>query len=242
MKMCLHSQFFWQQGEHKHTLVGLHTLAHLLPLFNVLIASGMIAATAKNSDMPETHTSHSKGKVVPLSLEAREFQPPLSLISPVLMKYKRYLQSFYKARALAPADKYLPTLEAPYINPPKKETGDIEDSRVLLRSLYEAQNPAILSHYFVGHLYKKKVQIGAKASQTPYDCYALSYCVAYSCDQFRVFFTIRNSDEVSLVETFVKGLADHHQHTTPRVKYLKMELDIEYSDKCVFWISKISWR
>ena len=37
-------------------------------------------------------------------------------LSPVLAQYKSYLQSCYKARVLAPADKYLPTLKAPYIN------------------------------------------------------------------------------------------------------------------------------
>ena len=37
-------------------------------------------------------------------------------LSPVLAQYKSYLQSCYKARALAPADKYLPTLQAHYIN------------------------------------------------------------------------------------------------------------------------------
>ena len=37
-------------------------------------------------------------------------------LSPLLAQYKSYLQSYYKARALAPADKYLPTLQAPYIN------------------------------------------------------------------------------------------------------------------------------
>ena len=37
-------------------------------------------------------------------------------LSPVLSQYKSYLQSCYKARALAPADKYLPTLQATYIN------------------------------------------------------------------------------------------------------------------------------
>ena len=37
-------------------------------------------------------------------------------LSPVLAQYKSYLQSCYKARALALADKYLPTLQAPYIN------------------------------------------------------------------------------------------------------------------------------
>ena len=41
---------------------------------------------------------------------------PHSGLSPVLAQYKSYLQSCYKARALAPADKYLPTLQAPYIN------------------------------------------------------------------------------------------------------------------------------
>ena len=37
-------------------------------------------------------------------------------LSPVLVQYKSYLQSCYKARVQAPADKYLPTLHAPYIN------------------------------------------------------------------------------------------------------------------------------
>ena len=41
---------------------------------------------------------------------------PQSSISPVLAKYKQYLQSYYNARVLAPADKYLPTLASPYIN------------------------------------------------------------------------------------------------------------------------------
>ena len=37
-------------------------------------------------------------------------------LSPMLAQYKSYLQSCYKARTLAPADKYLPTLQVPYIN------------------------------------------------------------------------------------------------------------------------------
>ncbi|CAI8014128.1 hypothetical protein GBAR_LOCUS8862, partial [Geodia barretti] len=41
---------------------------------------------------------------------------PQSGLSQVLAKYKSYLQSIYNARAIAPADKYLPTLDAPYIN------------------------------------------------------------------------------------------------------------------------------
>ena len=54
---------------------------------------------------------------VPLPLEVSQsvaLQP--AGVSPVLAKYKQYLQSCYNARVLAPADKYLPTLEAPYIN------------------------------------------------------------------------------------------------------------------------------
>ena len=41
---------------------------------------------------------------------------PQSGLSPVLAKYKKYLQSCYNARALASSDKYLLTLESPYIN------------------------------------------------------------------------------------------------------------------------------
>ena len=47
----------------------------------------------------------------------RPSQPvPQSGLSPVLTKYRKYLQSYYNARVLAPADKYLPTLHTPYIN------------------------------------------------------------------------------------------------------------------------------
>ena len=36
--------------------------------------------------------------------------------SPVLLEYRKYLQSYYKTRDLAAADKYLPTLDTPYIS------------------------------------------------------------------------------------------------------------------------------
>ena len=44
--------------------------------------------------------------------------PPMTgqCTSPVLLEYRKYLQSYYKARNLAPADKYLPTLDTPYIS------------------------------------------------------------------------------------------------------------------------------
>jgi hypothetical protein len=41
---------------------------------------------------------------------------PHSCSNPVLAAYKKYLQCYYSARTLAPADKYLPIMEAPYIN------------------------------------------------------------------------------------------------------------------------------
>ena len=56
---------------------------------------------------PTVTHSHTSG----LSLKVNQ-----SGISEVLTKYKRYLKEFYNARPLALADKYLPTLEAPYIN------------------------------------------------------------------------------------------------------------------------------
>ena len=37
-----------------------------------------------------------------------------------LQRYREYLQSYYEARALAPADKFLPTMNAPYIDLAKK--------------------------------------------------------------------------------------------------------------------------
>ena len=44
--------------------------------------------------------------------------PPMTgqCTSPVLLEYRKYLQSYYKARNLAAADKYLPTLDTPYIS------------------------------------------------------------------------------------------------------------------------------
>ena len=44
------------------------------------------------------------------------FPRALQAISPVLMKYKDYLKSCYKARPIAASDKYLPTLKVSYIN------------------------------------------------------------------------------------------------------------------------------
>ena len=125
------------------------------------------------------------------------------------------------------------------------DTAGVEDPSVLLRSLYEAQNPTILSHYFNAGSDRRGIYIGrgvSQTSRTPYDCYALSYCLAHSSDQFWLSIDISRDDDVSLVETFVKGLEDHCKPTSPpTVWYLRVELDIdsdEGSNKCLFWLAK----
>ena len=125
------------------------------------------------------------------------------------------------------------------------DTAGVSDLNVLLRSLYEAQNPTILSHYFNADSDRREIDIGthvSRASRTPYDCYALSYCLAHSSDQFRLSIYVSRDDEVSLVETFVKGLEDHCKPTSPpTVRYLRVRLDIdsvEGSNKCMFWLAK----
>ena len=125
------------------------------------------------------------------------------------------------------------------------DTTGVEDPSVLLCSLYEAQNPTILSHYFNADSGRKKIDIGTDvswASRTPYDCYALSYCLAHSSDQFRLLVNVSRDDDVSLVETFVKGLEDHCKPTSPpTVRYLQVELyidSVEGSNKCMFWLAK----
>ena len=121
---------------------------------------------------------------------------------------------------------------------------DVTDTRVILRSLYEAQNPTILQHYFAagtGGDYRREITIGSPQSSnvsSPYDCYALSYCLAHSSNEFDVAFSISRDDDTSLVESFVKGLNDHCKSTTPRVKQLKVKLGFESTNMFLFWLIK----
>ena len=110
------------------------------------------------------------------------------------------------------------------------------NASVLLRSFYEAQNPTLLPHYFtdsrrkffIGSLekemYHEKLKINLTL-HTPYDCYALSYCLANSSDKLCYFLTFgfNNDNDISLVETFVKGLNDHSKFTIPGIKYLEIK-------------------
>ena len=124
-------------------------------------------------------------------------------------------------------------------------TPGVRERSMLLRSLYEAQNPTILSHYFNANSGRREIGIGTdvyQGSSTPYDCYALSFCLAHSPDQFRLSIHVSRDDDVSLVETFVKGLEDHCKPTSPpTVRYLQVELvinSVEGSNKCMFWLAK----
>ena len=125
-------------------------------------------------------------------------------------------------------------------------TADISDCKVLLRSLYKAQNEDIITHYFTAETSRRQVTIGSDYDDndsltTPYDCYALSYCLAHSSDQFSLSIVISSDDEVSLVETLVKGLEDHCTSTTPSVEHLRVVLvteSDEISEKTMFWLMK----
>ena len=120
----------------------------------------------------------------------------------------------------------------------------IEDCKVLLRSFYEAQNEDIIPHYFTAETSRRQFDIGScyiNSLSTPYDCYALSYCLAHSSDQFSLCIGVRSDDDISLVETLVKGLEDHCTSTTPSVEHLRVELRTEseeISNKTMFWLMK----
>ena len=118
------------------------------------------------------------------------------------------------------------------------DTVHVEDPSVLLRSLYEAQNPTALQKYLAVEDSRRNIVISYDL--TAYDCYALSYRLAHSTDKFLIFVDIRE-DDVQLLETFVKGLDDHCQSTSPSVIKLVIGLQIESvkcCNTCLFWLTK----
>ena len=126
----------------------------------------------------------------------------------------------------------------------------------LLISLYEAQNPILISHYFDAEEIDYQLQAGdlcyhapgihleigsTLTHKTPYECYALSYCLAHSDQNFDLDLVVMNDNDVSLLEMFVKGLNDHCKSLPPQVWYLNVELNYassEISNRCVFWLMK----
>ena len=125
------------------------------------------------------------------------------------------------------------------------QTAGIRQCKVLLHSLYEAQNEHVIPHYFTAKTSRRHIDIFSvfsKILSTPYDCYALSYCLAHSSDQFTLSIIISSDDnDVSFVETLVKGLEDHCTSSTLSVEYLSVRLfpeSEEISNKTMFWLMK----
>ena len=111
---------------------------------------------------------------------------------------------------------------------------------LLIQSLYEAQNPNILSHYFVAEESNRR-SIWIFYSLAPYHCYALGYCVAHSSVPLDLTIETITDDDVSLLETFVRGLVDHcTKSNIPRVQSLVIQMHVgENSEKGLkFWIMK----
>ena len=127
----------------------------------------------------------------------------------------------------------------------------IGSDSVFLQSLYEAQNPTLLPHYFtVCDDSRRTFFIGTSQDDafpgmnsnpnTPYDCYALSYCLANSSDCYFLTFGFNYyGKDIPLVETFVKGLNDHCLSNTPRVKHLEIEASSpSLVDRGLPWLMK----
>ena len=130
------------------------------------------------------------------------------------------------------------------------DTVRTRDAGALLRSLYEAQNPTLFPHYFTDSLRKFLISSATTFNQrdsnphTPYDCYALSYCLANSSDEVRysLSFGFNKDNGISLVETFVKGLNDHCLTTPPRVKHLEIEESSpSLVDRGLLWLMKANF-
>ena len=126
------------------------------------------------------------------------------------------------------------------------DTARVHDTSVLLRSLYEAMNPTIVPLYFDSNS-RRNFCIRSETiktlsdPKTPYDCYALSFCLANSSEEydFSLSFAFNRDYDISLVETFAKGLNDHCKSTTPlRVKSLQIIRSSQPSlvDRGLLWL------
>ena len=110
-------------------------------------------------------------------------------------------------------------------------------AELLPQSFYEAQNPAIVPHYFSSER-RRNIRIGL--GSTSYSSYALFYCLAHSSDQFTLTIYVRD-DTISDVETFVKGLNDHCKSTSPKIRCLNItafNYSVEIATKSLHWIMK----
>ena len=122
-------------------------------------------------------------------------------------------------------------------------SGDVFRSRVLLRSLYEAQNPLLLRDYFAGSTRStcREVTIGSWGfvrGQTQYECYALSYCLAHCSDQLHLKLDFSNYLQIFLLQSFVKGLLDSFKSTSDNVKSIDVNVSVERSNDFVYWLTR----
>ena len=121
---------------------------------------------------------------------------------------------------------------------------------VLLQSLYEAQNDTLIPHYFAAECTNEnrgvpssdisRTNISVGSSVTPYLSYAISYCLAHSSAPFSISISIPGENEVSCLETFIKGLHDHYSVSTPHVKVLKLYSN-EHLNICLSWIKQVKF-
>ena len=106
---------------------------------------------------------------------------------------------------------------------------------VLLRSLYESQNPEICKYYIdensgnlswevtiAGHYYLAPFDSKCIVA-TAYDCYALSYCLNYCQENNNICLKVINlngDNYSSLVEMFLRGVHDHCDSKTLKIRNL----------------------
>ena len=102
------------------------------------------------------------------------------------------------------------------------DTVDLISDCVLVRSLFEAQNPTLIAPYFS---IERQRGISLDTSNyitseltSVYDYYAFAYCFVHSADEFIVSFTISDDQDISLLETLVKGIDNHCVSTKPILK------------------------
>ena len=120
-----------------------------------------------------------------------------------------------------------------------------DDGEMLLRMLYEAQNEDFIPHYFAPETKRRLDVISPDYSNRPnlpdFDYYALSYCLAHCSDELILHIHIRGNNEISRLETFVKGLKDHCILAIPSVKIMTVTLESsckEITSKALFWLMK----
>ena len=126
------------------------------------------------------------------------------------------------------------------------DTARVRHNSMLLRSLYEAQNPTLVPLYFASNS-RRDVGIGSgvvglSGPKTPYDCYALSFCLANSSEEygFSLSFVFNRDYDISLVETFVKGLNDHCKSTTPLRLRISRSSQPSLVDRGLLWLVRAS--